>query len=105
MCESSDFSKPEGSALNNHTDNMHFSMLSHEDAFALLTPGSHMAKLDIRKAYRTVGVRSSQWHLLSFSCGPIGPPATHRTILIHACPSGMPRPQKPSVASRQLCAQ
>ena len=62
-----DFSKPEGSALNDHTDNMHFSMLSHEDAFALLTPGSHMAKLDIRKAYRTVGVRSSQWHLLSFS--------------------------------------
>ena len=62
-----DFSKPEGFALNDFTDNMHFSMLSHEDAFALLAPGAHMAKLDIRKAYRTVGVRPSQWHLLSFA--------------------------------------
>lgn len=62
-----DFSKPQGLALNDFTDNMHFSMLSHEDAFALLTPGSYMAKLDIRKAYRTVGVRPSQWHLLSFA--------------------------------------
>jgi hypothetical protein len=63
----SDFSAPVGGSLNDHTDNMHFTMLSHEDAFALLKPGAFMAKLDIRKAYRAIGVRPSQWHLLSFA--------------------------------------
>ena len=63
----SDFSAPEGRALNDYTDNMHFTMLSHEDAFALLRPGAHMAKLDIRKAYRAIGVRPEQWHLLAFA--------------------------------------
>ena len=61
-----DFSAPRGLALNDQTDAMHFSMMSHQDAFALLRPGSYMAKLDISKAYRTVGVRPSQWHLLAF---------------------------------------
>jgi len=62
-----DFSKPEGCAVNDFTDNMHFSMQSHEDAFALLSPGCFMAKTDIEAAYRTVGVHPSQHHLLSFA--------------------------------------
>jgi hypothetical protein len=61
-----DFSVPPGAAINDHTDNMHFRMMSHEDAYALMQPGYYMAKVDISKAYRTVGVHPTQWHLLAF---------------------------------------
>ena len=62
-----DFSQPTGGAVNDFTDNMHFSMQSHEDAFAHLTPGAYMAKADIASAYRTVGVHPSHQHLLNFA--------------------------------------
>lgn len=61
-----DFSQQEGASVNDFTDNLHFSMQSHDDAFALLTPGAYMAKVDVAQAYRTVGVHPDHHHLLSF---------------------------------------
>ena len=99
-----DFSAPRGLALNDQTDAMHFSMMSHQDAFALLRPGSYMAKLDISKAYRTVGVRPSQWHLLGPSAGKTHPRATLSTILILVGRLGTPKRLKSSAASLRLSA-
>jgi hypothetical protein len=63
-----DFSQQEGASVNDFTDNLHFSMQSHDDAFALLTPGAYRAKkVDVAQAYRTVGVHPDHHHLLSFA--------------------------------------
>ena len=59
-----DCSVPLGHSINDAVDVAPFTMLSHEDAYALLTPRAYMAKLDIASAFRTVGVRPDHWCLL-----------------------------------------
>ena len=59
-----DCSVPLGRSINDAVDVAPFTMLSHEDASALLKPRAYMAKLDIASAFRTVGVRHDHWCLL-----------------------------------------
>lgn len=61
-----DYSAPEGKAINDYADARHFTMMSHEDAYALMRPNAYMAKVDIKSAFRTVGVHPSQWCLLAY---------------------------------------
>lgn len=61
-----DYSKPEAGSVNSHADARHFTMMSHESAYALMRPYHFMAKVDIKAAFRTVGVHPSHWRLLAY---------------------------------------
>lgn len=61
-----DYSAPDSGSINDHADARHFHMMSHEDAYALMRPGHYMAKVDIKSAFRTVGVHASHWPLLAY---------------------------------------
>ena len=61
-----DFKQPQGGSINDHAKARKFRMMSHQDAFALMRPKHWMAKLDIKSAFRTVGVHPLDQHLLSF---------------------------------------
>jgi len=61
-----DYSMPEGRSINDQADARHFSMMSHEHAYALMQPYHWMAKVDIKSAFRTVGVLPAHWRLLGY---------------------------------------
>lgn len=61
-----DYSMPEGRSINDVSDARHFSMMSHEHAYALMQPYHYMAKVDIKSAFRTVGVLPEHWRLLGY---------------------------------------
>jgi hypothetical protein len=67
-----DCSSPEGTSVNDHSDAMHFEMMGLRDARDRMRPGWYMAKVDIKAAYRTVGVRPDQWGLLGMKYTPRG---------------------------------
>jgi hypothetical protein len=69
-----DYSAPDGKSINAHADARHFSMMSHEDAYALMRPNYYMAKVDIKSAFRTVGVHPSHWPLLGYQWTRRGKP-------------------------------
>jgi len=61
-----DFSKPEGRSVNDLSDHLHFTLDGHEDFQARQIPGGFYAKVDLKKAYRAVGVLPAHGVLLSF---------------------------------------
>jgi hypothetical protein len=61
-----DYSAPKGDSVNSYADARKFSMMSLEDAYALLKPAAYMAKVDISDAFRTVGVHPKHRRLLAF---------------------------------------
>ena len=65
-----DFSVPEGGAINDYAANQTFKMMRPEDTCALMRPYGFMTKVDLADAYRTVGVLPAHWELFSFR-GPI----------------------------------
>ena len=83
-----DCSKPDGAAINDHADAMHFSMMGLEDAQAEMKPHAYMAKVDIKSAFRTVGVHPEHWHLLGFKYTPRGG-ASERYFVDTRCPFGL----------------
>ena len=59
-----DASRPENSALNDYVtvlDKVKYQSV--QDAVSLLKPGSYCCKIDLKSAYRSVGVHPSQYHL------------------------------------------
>lgn len=65
-----DCSAPEGNAANDHVDALHYTMMDVRDAQAAMRPRRWMAKVDIKAAFRTVGVRPDQRGLLGFKFRP-----------------------------------
>lgn len=61
-----DYSAPHGASVNTYADANTFSMMSLEDAYALMKPRAWMAKVDIHDAFRTVGVHPKHRGLLNF---------------------------------------
>ena len=56
-----DCSQPAGVALNDYAECESFKYQSLEDAVELLKPGYYMAKVDLRHAYRSVGIHPSNF--------------------------------------------
>lgn len=65
-----DCSAPEGSAVNTHVDTLKFRMMNLKDAQDRMRPGWYMAKVDIKAAFRTIGVVQEQQELLGFKYSP-----------------------------------
>lgn len=61
-----DYSAPRGASVNDYADANQFTMMSLEDAYALMQPYRWMAKADISDAFRTVGVHPKHRDLLCF---------------------------------------
>ena len=61
-----DYSAPKGRAVNDFADANKFTMMSLEDAYALMQPYRFMAKADVSDAFRTVGVHPKHRDLLTF---------------------------------------
>jgi hypothetical protein len=61
-----DYSAPRGASVNDHADANKFTMMSLEDAYALMQPYRYMAKADVSDAFRTVGVHPKHRDLLTF---------------------------------------
>ena len=83
-----DCSKPDGGAINDHADAQHFKMQGIEEAQAHMRPHAYMAKVDIKAAFRTVGVHPAHWHLLGFKWTPRGGTAPSYYIDTR-CPFGL----------------
>ena len=58
-----DCSRPHGSALNDLAHRDKFSYQTFQDAVALITPKSYLAKLDLSSAYRSVKLHPSDWEV------------------------------------------
>lgn len=65
-----DCSAPEGGAVNTHVDTLKFTMMNLRDAQERMRPGWYMAKVDIKAAFRTIGVLPEQQELLGFKYSP-----------------------------------
>lgn len=65
-----DCSAPEGRAVNTHVDTLKFTMMNLRDAQERMRPGWYMAKVDIKAAFRTIGVLPEQQELLGFKYTP-----------------------------------
>jgi hypothetical protein len=61
-----DFSAPDGDCLNSHIDFVSVSLPRHEDVFRVLTPGTHLAKIDLRAFFRHVPLDPADWPLVGF---------------------------------------
>lgn len=61
-----DYSAPRGASVNDYADANKFSLMTLEDAYALMKPYRFMAKADISDAFRTVGVHPKHRDLLCF---------------------------------------
>ena len=57
-----DASRPRGQALNDYADLDPFQYQSLQDAMELIKPGSYLAKVDLKNAFRSVGVQSSNYN-------------------------------------------
>lgn len=56
-----DCSRPQGSALNDHTSTEHFKYQSLNDATDFITPNCYFAKVDLSNAYRSVKIHESNF--------------------------------------------
>ena len=67
-----DCSAPAGAAINDSADALKFRMMGIQDARAAMRPYYFMAKVDVKSAFRTIGVHPSHWTLLGFKTGSPG---------------------------------
>ena len=62
-----DYRQPEGASINNHVEAHSFALTGHEAIQAMLRAGDHMWKVDVKSAFRTVGVHTDHWCLLAYN--------------------------------------
>ena len=67
-----DCSAPARAAVNDSADALKFRMMGIQDARAAMRPFYYMAKVDVKSAFRTIGVHPSHWTLLGFKTGKPG---------------------------------
>ena len=85
-----DCSKPDKGAINDYADAQHFQMQGIEEALAHMQPRAYMAKVDIKAAFRTVGVHPTHWHLLGFQWkNPQEDGGSPRYYIDTRCPFGL----------------
>ena len=85
-----DCSKPDKGAINDYADAQHFQMQGIEEALAHMQPRAYMAKVDIKAAFRTVGVHPAHWHLLGFQWrNPQEEGGSPRYYIDTRCPFGL----------------
>lgn len=89
-----DCSKPDRGAINDYADAQHFQMQGIEEALAHMRPFAYMAKVDIKAAFRTVGIHPAHWHLLGFQWknppqGEAGGSSAPRYYIDTRCPFGL----------------
>jgi len=62
-----DYKAPLGASVNSNSHTRRFTMMSMDDALACMTPHCFMSKVDIKAAFRTVGVRQQDQEFLAFA--------------------------------------
>ena len=62
-----DYKAPLGASVNSNSHTRRFTMMSMDDALACMTPFCYMSKVDIKAAFRTVGVRQQDQEFLAFA--------------------------------------
>ena len=82
-----DYSQPEGPAVNEFVDVRTFQMMTHQDAYALMRPYWYMGKVDVKSAFRTVGVHPAHWPLLAYEWE--GPDGAKQYYTDTRCPFGL----------------
>ena len=82
-----DYSQPEGQSVNKYADARTFQMMTHQDAYALMRPYGYMGKVDIKSAFRTVGVHPEHWELLGYAWTE--PDGTEKYYIDTRCPFGL----------------